>query len=288
MADHAKKKFHFSKSLLFDAHRLLFGMSDNVAHAIQVFSAIDLKTAHRAAAKATHPDLNHALHNELLNVNFRKVTEAYNLLNDFLLARDSAQVSAEHFNEQVSKNKKPQWAPKAHVYRPSATRIFREREPFRKKPKVQNHRYYEGLMPTIALKTGLFLYYSGKISYEQMVEALVWQRNMRPPIGELAVQWNWIHKSFIEIVLKDVARGGQFGERAVSMGLLKESQVKVLLRHQYFLQKPIGHYFVNNKILTSAEIKESLLIMSIHNKLFAEERQAREQRLIQFSERERK
>jgi hypothetical protein len=143
-------------------------------------------------------------------------------------------------------------------------------------------------MPTIALKTGLFLYYSGKISYEQMIEALAWQRNMRPPIGELAVQWNWLHKSFIEIVLKDVARGGQFGERAVSMGLLKESQVKVLLRHQLFMQKPVGHYFVTNKILTDAEIKESLLIMSIHNKLFAEERQAREQRLLEFNERQRR
>ncbi len=283
MADNIKKKFHFSKSLLFDAHRLLFGSCDNAAQAIQQFSAAELKTAHRAAAKATHPDLNHALHNELLNANFWKVTEAYNLLNDFLVARDSAHVSAELFNEQISKHKKPQWAPRTHTYRPSATRIYRERDPSYKKPKEASHRYYEGMMPTIALKTGLFLYYSGKISYEQMIEALVWQRNMRPPIGELAVQWNWLHKSFIEIILREVSRGGQFGERAVSMGLLKESQVKVLLRHQLFMQKPVGHYFVTNQILTSAEIKESLLIMSIHNKLFAEERQAREQRLLELA-----
>ncbi|MDU0460951.1 MAG: hypothetical protein RW306_19650 [Geobacteraceae bacterium] len=288
MSENMKKKFHFSKSLLFDAHRLLFGKCDNAAHAIQVFSAAELKTAHRIAAKATHPDLNHALHNELLNTNFRKVTEAYNLLNDFLLARDSAQVSAEHFNEQICKHKKPQWAPKTHTYRPAATRMYRERESFSKKPKVESHRYYEGMMPTIALKTGLFLYYSGKISYEQMIEALVWQRNMRPPIGELAAHWNWLHKSFIDIILKEVSRGGQFGERAVSMGLLKESQVKVLLRHQLFMQKPVGSYFVSNKILTREELKESLLVMSIHNKLFAEERKAREQRLLEFSERQRK
>lgn len=283
MAENSKKKFHFSKSQLFDAYRLLFGRCDNATKLIQVFSATELKAAHRVAAKATHPDLNHALHNELLNANFRKVTEAYNLLNDFLLARDSAQVSADHFNEQISKHKTPQWSPKTNSYRSSATRTYRERETFYKKPKEQSHRYYEGLMPTISLKTGLFLYYSGKISYEQMIEALVWQRNMRPPIGELAAQWNWLHKSFIEIVLKDVARGGQFGERAVSMGLLKESQVKVLLRHQLFMQKPVGQYFVTNRILTSEDIKESLLIMSIHNKLFAEERQAREQRLLELN-----
>jgi hypothetical protein len=280
MAEYMKKKFHFSKSVLFDAHRLLFGRCENVAQAIQTFSAADLKTAHRVAVKATHPDLKHDLHNELLNANFRKVTEAYNLLNDFLLARDSAHVSAEHFNEQISTHKKPQWAPNTYTYRPASTRIYREREVFIKKPKDQSHRYYEGLMPTIALKTGLFLYYSSKISYEQMIEALVWQRNMRPPIGELAVQWKWLHKSFIDIVLKDVTRGGQFGERAVSMGLLKESQVKVLLRHQLFMQKPVGHFFISNKILSREEIKESLLVMSIHNQLFAEERQAREQRLL--------
>jgi len=54
------------------------------------------------------------------------------------------------------------------------------------------------------------------------------------------------------------------------------------------MQKPVGSYFVTNKILTREELKESLLIMSIHNKLFAEERREREQRLLEFSQKQRK
>ncbi len=279
---HQHPTYHFSKSLLFDAYLLLFGKTGNSAEALQTFRQLELKNAYRVAVKATHPDSHHAIHNELLNAKFRKVTEAYNLLNDFLAARDTAQVSAEQFSERISAPVKPRWTPRQDAPQNSTTRMYRQT--VTKKPREKAHRYYEGLMPTISLKTGLFLYYSGKISYEQMIEALVWQRNMRPPLGELAIQWKWLHGSFVDIILKDVGRGGQFGERAVTMGLLKESQVKVLLRHQAFMQKPLGHYFVVQKILTAQEVKESLLIMSIHNKLFADERLARAQRLIECTE----
>lgn len=275
-----RSKNHFSKSLLFDAYILLFGRSGNSANAIQTFQYADLKAAYRNAVKATHPDSIHRTHNQLTNSKFRKVTEAYTLLSDFLLARETAQVSAEQYSEQVnSRHTTPHWSQKpAHVNNYSTKKYRENAAP---KPRSIHHRYFDGLMPTIALKTGLFLYYSGKISYEDLIQSLVWQRNMRPPIGELAVQWKWLHEYFVSVILGDVDTGGQFGERAVKMGLLKEAQVKVLLRHQLFMQKPLGHYFIINKILTNKEIKESMMVMSIHNKLFADERHAREQRVLE-------
>lgn len=272
---------HFSKSLLFDAYFVLFGKHDTHANVMQVFQQSDLKAAYRDAVRASHPDLNPGINPELINARFRKVTAAYELLNDFLAARETTRASTSHFGaapphkHTSTPPHRPQHSTQQHIYNFKV-----QREPIR--PKNPNHHYYDGLMPTIGLKTGLFLYYSKKVSFEDLTESLVWQRNMRPPIGELAVQWKWLHQHFVSVILSNVETCGQFGERAVKMGLLKESQVKVLLRHQSFLQKPLGHYFVTNKILTPHDIKESLAVMNIHNRLFTEERYSREQLLLKY------
>ncbi len=275
-----RSKNHFSKSLLFDAYFVLFGKHDTRANVMQVFQQSDLKAAYRDAVRASHPDLNPGMNTEFINARFRKVTAAYELLNDYLTARETTKVSAARFgaapgNKQTSTHCHQQ-APHINV-----NNTFRQRDPIR--PKNQNHHYYDGLMPTIGLKTGLFLYYSKKVSFEDLTESLVWQRNMRPPIGELAVQWKWLHSHFVSVILSNVETYGQFGERAVKMGLLKEAQVKVLLRHQSLLQKPLGHFFIANRILTPSDIKESLAVMNVHNRVFADERYRREQLLLKYT-----
>jgi hypothetical protein len=272
-----RSKNHFSKSLLFDAYFVLFGKHDTRANVMQVFQQSDLKSAYRDAVRASHPDLNPGMNTELINAKFRKVTAAYELLNDFLAARETTRVTASQFGpstvyKQATTNASP---PPPHRNTNSA-KIHRE--PIR--PKNQNHHYYDGLMPTIGLKIGLFLYYSKKVSFEDLTESLVWQRNMRPPIGELAVQWKWLHKHFVSVILGNVETSGQFGERAVKMGLLKETQVNVLLRQQSFMQKPLGHFFIANRILTPQDIKESLAVMNMHNRVFTDERLSREQTLL--------
>jgi hypothetical protein len=274
-----RSKNHFSKSLLFDAYFLLFGKHDTRANVIQVFQQSDLKSAYRDAVRASHPDLNPGMNPELINAKFRKVTAAYELLNDFLIARESTRVSTERFGTNTAKTQTSTIWPQ-HNSQKNRNSTYTQREPIR--PKNPNHHYYDGLMPTIGLKTGLFLYYSKKISFEDLTESLVWQRDMRPPIGELAVQWKWLHKHFVTVILSNVETCGQFGERAVKMGLLKEAQVKVLLRHQSLLQKPLGHFFVVNRILTSHDIKESLAVMNVHNRVFTDERFRRELLLLKF------
>lgn len=275
-----RSRNHFSKSLLFDAYFELFGKHDTRADVMQIFKQSDLKAAYRNAVRASHPDLNPWMNTELINARFRKVTAAYELLNDYLIARETTKVSAARFSTApVNKQASTNWHQKTpHI---NVNTTFRQREPIR--PKNQDHHYYDGLMPTIGLKTGLFLYYSKKVSFEDLTESLVWQRNMRPPLGELAVQWKWLHSHFVSVILSNVETCGQFGERAVKMGLLKEAQVKVLLRHQSLLQKPLGHYFIVNRILTAKDIKESLTVMNVHNKVFADERYRREQLLLKYT-----
>lgn len=274
-----RSKNHFSKSLLFDAYFTLFGKHDTRANVMQVFQHSDLKAAYRDAVRASHPDLNPGMNAEFINAKFRKVTAAYELLSDFLTARETSRGSAERFSATATDKQTATHWPKQSSQR----NIYRTRTPHKPvRPKNPNHHFYDGLMPTIGLKIGLFLYYSKKVSFEDLTESLVWQRNMRPPIGELAVQWKWLHKHFVSVILSNVDTCGQFGERAVKMGLLKEAQVKVLLRHQSFMQKPLGHYFIVNRILTTHDIKESLAVMQVHNRVFAEERYSREQMLLKY------
>lgn len=274
-----RSKHHFSRSALFDAYYILFGKHDTRADVIQTFQQGDLKAAYRNAVRATHPDVNHGVDSGILTARFRKVIAAYDLLNDYLAARETTRVSQERFSTT---------APSAPVstswsWRSAQQKNSRPRpayEPLRQKD--PNHRFYDGLMPTIGLKIGLFLYYSKKISFENLTEALVWQRNLRPPIGELAVQWKWLHEHFVSVILGNVETCGQFGERAVKMGLLKEAQVKLLLRQQALMQKPLGHYFIKNRILTPQIIKESLAVMNLHNQVFHDERSLREQLLLKY------
>ena len=275
-----RSKNHFSKSLLFDAYFVLFGKHDTRANVMQVFQQSDLKAAYRDAVRASHPDLNHGVNTDLINARFRKVTAAYELLSDFLVARETTRASSARFGTtSQSPQTSTHWP--HHTPQKNRSNTYTQREPIR--PKNHSHHYYDGLMPTIGLKTGLFLYYSKKVSFEDLTESLVWQRTMRPAIGELAVQWKWLHNHFVSVILSNVDTCGQFGERAVKMGLLKEAQVKVLLRHQSLLQKPLGHFFIANRILTSHDIKESLAVMNVHNRVFADERQRREQLLLKYT-----
>lgn len=270
-------KNHFSKSLLFDAYFTLFGKHDTRAHIIQVFQQSDLKAAFRDAVRASHPDLNPGINS---NAMFRKVTAAYELLNEFLIARENTQTANNKSSFGAATiQTSPQYPQSQPLKKKYNTNL--KREPIR--AKKQDHHYYDGLMPTIGLKTGLFLYYSKKVSFEDLTESLVWQRNMRPPIGELAVQWKWLHEHFVSVILSNVETPGQFGERAVKMGLLKQEQIKVLLRHQSLLQRPLGHFFIANRILTPNDLKETLAVMNVHNRVFSEERYRREQILLKYN-----
>lgn len=232
-------------SSIVDAYNILFGNKNVSLEVIKRIELTELKTIYRHAAKIYHPDVPNgcALH-------FRKITESYSLLFNFL-----------------SSNKKT--IPDQKV----TTFDLNKKYPI--KTKDLKGTYYKGKIPDIPFKIGLFLYYSGKIPYESLVKALVWQRNMRPPLGELAIQWKWLNQYFVSVILCAVNYGSLFGERAVNLGLLSESQLNVLLRQQSFMQKPLGIYFIKEEVLSASDIADSLHNMSLHNKMIHERRKTR-------------
>ena len=131
-------------------------------------------------------------------------------------------------------------------------------------------------MPTIPLRIGLYLYYTGKIPYEALVQALVWQQSMRPQIGALAQKAKLLTAAEVERILDSKTVCGQFGERAVKLGFLAESQVAQLLRLQRNLQKPLGIYFVQKKLLTTYELSTAARDMEQHNQHIFRERHDRQ------------
>jgi hypothetical protein len=228
---------------LLDACRMLFGphigVNGQFLHYIQ---ADGLRRAYRARAREYHPDVARTTTDQARRTElFRKSVAAYELLAGYLQARKPVPT-----REQ---------APRRAPVRPKA--------PVERYP---NERFYRGPFPTLELKIGLFLYYKGEISYQALVRALLWQRNQRPRVGELACKWGWLEEDAIPFILQATCLTGCFGARAVKLGYLTEQQLRVLLFHQRSLHQPIGRYFVMNGILTEDKLRRMLRECAQHNK----------------------
>ena len=44
----------------------------------------------------------------------------------------------------------------------------------------------------------MFAYYQEKISYQDLIDALVWQRRQRPVLGAIASKWGWLSEQQVD------------------------------------------------------------------------------------------
>lgn len=234
----------FHENDLVDACRLLFGTHIGVNREFLQYMQVDgLRRAYRSRAREYHPDVAAGNADQMRRTElFRRSVEAYELLSGYLQQR---QVTVARPRPTVHRAARPAPPP----------------APARK----ADERFYRGPFPSVELKIGLFLYYSGRISYQALVRSLLWQREQRPPLGELACKWGWMQKEAIPGVLKATSIPGYFGERAIKLGLLTEPQLRVLLFHQRSLHQPIGRYFVGQGLLTEDLLRRSLRECNQHN-----------------------
>ncbi|MFA7060818.1 MAG: DnaJ domain-containing protein [Pedobacter sp.] len=226
---------------LIDACRILFGSDVEVTREFLYYLQPEgVRNAYRKQARQCHPDVLEAgssqtSHTEL----FRRSVEAYEVLNSFMRDR------------------------KAII--PLRVAGTLTSVPMRKVERAHNEHYYNGPFPTIELKTGLYLYYSGAVSYQALVRSLLWQRSLRPPLGEFACSWGWIDQETVSVILRATHLVCPFGERALKLGLLSQSQLNILLLHQRFVQKPLGRYFVQNSLFSESELLRHLRELARHN-----------------------
>ena len=230
---------------LLRACRLLFGPEVSVNRDFLFYIQLQgVKSAFRKKALISHPD-RAALSGCEKNspVIFIEALSAYKQLADFINKREKGVYSSASKRDMVQ----PQ-------------------RPARKHRDTDSHeRYYSGIMPRRPLLFAEYLYYSGIITWESLVQAIVWQRRLKSRFGEVACRLRYLSKEQIgEIIEKRKARE-KIGDTAVRMNFLNRVQVRTILWHQTVSKRRIGTYFVETGIFTREDLHELLFRYRNHN-----------------------
>jgi curved DNA-binding protein CbpA len=238
--------FH-SETALFNACRTLFGkevkLSQEFLNYLQPSGA---KSAFRHQAKAHHPDAYAGSSSQICrqqSERFREIRQAYDLITDFLEKRQLR-------HRTISK---PTSQTTAQRGRGSSYR--QQQKPYTRTTSI----------PSIPLEFGMYSYYKGKVTYQQLIEALVWQRRQRPTLGALALKWGWLSEAKVEQILGHRGHAVRFGKKAVELGYLRSHQVDALLQHQRSLQHRIGQYFIDRGLLTEEDADKISQSLKNHN-----------------------
>ncbi len=214
---------------LLQACLTLFGPQIDTTHSfLEYLQPTGLKSAYRRRALETHPDRAKAVGKieVVLNEEFKNVKRAYEILSLFVENGRTKTVFKEN-REDTKRSRQTETG-----YRPPADHIF------------------TGNIPKRKLMFGQFLYYSGIISWNKLIEAIIWQRRQRPKIGEIAIQWRLLSTKDIIKILVCKNYDEKFAECAMRMGFLTNFQKFALIAKQKRIQQPIGKFFVENNIIT--------------------------------------
>ncbi|MBJ6726621.1 J domain-containing protein [Geomesophilobacter sediminis] len=254
---------NFTQSQVVDACRILFPGALIQQEFLQKLHVLTVKRNYRKLAKECHPDCcAEPARAAMAAEQFRRINNAYELLCAFVRERE---IRTPARSQAYRPAATPQAATQEVRPKQQGERVFRPRPVIPKPARNPDDVYYDGPLPTYRLKFGLYLYYKGVIPYSAIVKALMWQRDMRPPIGQLAVAWGFLEPHFVSVIRAATEIPGTFGERAVKLGLLSEAQMGVLLLHQKMMQTHVGRYFVGKGYLTEWELNKHLREMHRFN-----------------------
>jgi hypothetical protein len=119
--------------------------------------------------------------------------------------------------------------------------------------------------PDHELLFGQFLFYSGHISLNMLLDAIHWQRLQRPSFGEIALKMNFLHTEDIGKILRNKSNRERFGECAVRFGIINSFQFRSILEKQQKSHLQIGQYFIRKRILSPDNINASYKLQHEHN-----------------------
>ncbi len=239
---------------LFQACRTLFGDEASYSSRFlgQSLQMSGLKAAYRKRARETHPDLARSLEVDscVLEERFKEVQSAFERLRFYV--------------ENPARFRLVEAGPGT-----APTSARREGAPARgaarKRQAPPRDCVHAGPLPAGPLPFGRFLFYSGAISHRTLIEALVWQKGQRPPLGAIARQWGWLSREDILGILRKRVPGERFGECAVRQGFIDGDQLRRLTGWQRVLQPRLGAFFAAQGILTAAEVDGLAKAHRLHN-----------------------
>jgi len=241
---------------LFRACEVLFGSEVDITHEfLRYIQLSGIRSAYRKVALLTHPDRRASTETTVDAEAFIEASWAYERLSDFIKVRDRTP-------RRVRQNR---WRSDRADVRPFTHRRPPQREQAQG-PKKPEPGFFRGTLPNRKLLFGEYLYYSRAITWNNLIQAIVWQRNQRPKLGELARTWGWLKEGEFRRITKLRRLGEPVGEALVRAGTLSRAQLNALLHSQRRLQKPLGEYCVMNALLTRQQLFRALHECSLHNR----------------------
>lgn len=208
-----------------------------------------IKAAYRKRAMETHPDCHFAVQNDREHDHdrFIRVNKAYQILTNATFAN------------------RLQLPAKAE---PPESKNYDEDRSCQTCTKQPHKSFYPGNLPPRELRFGQFLFYSGIITWEDLVQAIVWQQRNRPRIGQIAMGWKLLGREGVTTILNAKRPPERFGETALRKGLLTPYNILALLGKQRLMNQSIGQYFVEAGLLTRRQIDGLVGQQQIHNRHF--------------------
>lgn len=240
-----------SSVTLCNACKTIFGPQVNVStEFLRYLQPIGIKSAFKKRALETHPDrakqLGHSTRR--LQEEFHCVKQAYELLLSYVENKTQRIVAEPGFTVRKTKgpNSQSRWQKPAE---PAA----QQPQPYRQRRTAEDH-FYTGPLPRRSLMFGQYLYYAGYISWRMLVEAISWQRMMRPSIGQMALQSGILTQRDVVQVLSQRRQEERFGECAVRIGYMTPVQQGSLVNKQRCQQRRIGEYFITQNVLSKDQL----------------------------------
>jgi len=215
-----------------------------------------LKQAYRKRALATHPDRFADQEQSVQAVyarQFREASEAYQKLARHLALRTGANRNHGIFAGFDLRSVKKTTREKT-VWTPSDG-------------KAPNGCIYDpNKVPHWSVRTGEYLYFSGVVNWKTLIAALVWQRQQREALGEIARRWGWLSENEVFSLLAERKKGERLGDILLRRGLVNPFQLNMLLRHQEKNQKRLGRYFIEHDLFSEPELIRYLEDLKRHNR----------------------
>ncbi|MCK5075222.1 MAG: hypothetical protein KAR38_02550 [Calditrichia bacterium] len=224
------------------ASHTIFGQNNNIrVNFLKCLTQDMLKKEFRIKAMHTHPDRAEIIGKsiEVMNNEFNKVSSAFEMLNTFIINGKKTIDDIKYYENKRKEN--------------TAQRL------------KQKTKYYEGEIPQWRLLFGQYLYFSILISWNLLIESIVWQRNSRPNVGQLAIDLGILNFKDVSFILKNKNYNEKFGEFALKAGYFDKINLDVLLKQQNMLQNQIGRFFIEKNIFNDSELLIHIKNQKIHN-----------------------
>jgi hypothetical protein len=234
---------------LYDACKTIFGAQITVSDDfLRYLQPVGLKAAYRKRAFETHPDRAKTVggHGGDMHHLFKQVRSAYEILLNYVEGRSRRVTGEPVFNGRRKQHYTPR-RPQPRSTRHSA-----------------NH-FYKGRLPERNLLLGQYLYYSGRISWKDMIDAIVWQTGQRPKIGQLALQAGLMSSRQVVTVLSNRSDNERFAACAQRCGFISNNERVALINRQRRMQRSIGEYFVQQGLLSKKDLAQILAEQRLHN-----------------------